>query len=88
MKRQQFPDRPTMIGDPGGHRWRLLAPCHVQTLVRRAEVVDRADQVHPMLQRQRTAGECPASPCQRGQALTKRGVEPLDVRRVDHPVPL
>src|SRR2546428_2548292 len=30
MKRQQLPDRPTMIGDPSDHRWCLLAACHAQ----------------------------------------------------------
>jgi hypothetical protein len=49
MKRQEFPNRPTMIGDPRGHRWRLLATCHAQTLVRRTEVVDGADQIHAIL---------------------------------------
>jgi len=38
-----------MIGDPRGHRWRLLATCHAQTLVRRPEVVDGADQIHAIL---------------------------------------
>src|ERR671939_425247 len=52
MKRQQFPDRPAMIGDPSGHRRGLLATCPAQTLMWRAKVIDGADQVHPMAQRQ------------------------------------
>jgi len=42
-----------MISDASSHRRRLLATCHAQTLMRRAEVLDGADQGHPMLQGQR-----------------------------------
>jgi hypothetical protein len=81
MKRQQFPDRPTMIGDLCGHGWRLVATSPRQTLVRRAEVVDGTDHVHAMLQRQR-------APRQRGQAFAACRVAPLNVCGVDHPIPL
>ena len=68
-----------MIRDASSHRRRLLATCHAQTLVRRAEVIDGADHVHPLLQGQRAARQRPASACQRRQALTERRIEPLDI---------
>src|SRR2546422_3955670 len=85
MKLQEFPDRPTMIGDPRGHRWRLLATCHAQTLVRRTEIIDGADQIHPMLQGQCAPCQRAAAAGQRRQALTERGIQSFDVGRVDHP---
>ena len=88
MKRQQFPDGPAMICDASRHRRRLFATCHAQTLMRRAEVIDGADQVHPMLQGQRAARQRPASARERRQVLAKCRVQPLDVRGVDHPSPL
>src|SRR5713101_7971903 len=86
--RQQFPDGPAMICDASSHRRRLLATCHVQAFMRRAEVIDGADQVHPLLQGQRAARQRPASACQRRQALTERRIQPLDIRRVDDPITL
>src|SRR6266436_4943971 len=70
MKRQEFPDRPTMIGDPRGHRWRLLATCHAQTLVRRTEVIDGADQIRV----QSVLMNYPAASCEvsQGRALSVR----------------
>ena len=57
-----------MIADHGGHG---RCPWHtppagsrggeVQTCMRRTEIVDGADQIHPMLQRQRVAGQRPAA---------------------------
>ena len=52
------------------------------------KIIDRTDQIHPMLQRQRAACQRPATACQRRQALTERRVQPLDVGRVDDAVPL
>src|SRR6266436_8644500 len=75
--RQQFPDSPAMICDASSHRRRLLATCHVQAFMRRAEVRDGADQGHPLLQGQRAARQRPASACQRRQALTERRMQPL-----------
>src|SRR5712691_3437968 len=86
--RQQFPDSPAMIGDASSHRRRLLATCHVQAFMRRAEVRDGADQGHPLLQGQRAARQRPASACQRRQALTERRMQPLARRRVDAPLTL
>src|SRR6266446_1435344 len=77
-----------MIRDASSHRRRLLATCHAQTLVRRAEVIDGADHIHPLLQGQRAARQRPASACQRRQALTERRIEPLDIGRVDDPITL
>ena len=54
----------------------------------RAKIIDRAYQIHAVLQRQRAARERAPSACQRGQTRTERGVEPLDVGRIDDPVAL
>src|SRR5262245_6433463 len=48
MKRQQFTHRPAMVGDPRGHSRRRL-PCMVQTLMRRAKVIDRTGHEHPLV---------------------------------------
>src|SRR5215510_5023099 len=88
MKRQQFSDRPAMIGDPSGYRRGLLATCPAQTLMWRAKVIDGADQVHPMAQRQCMACQRPAAPGQRREAFAECRVQPLDVGRINHPVPL
>ena len=51
MKRQPFVPRPAMVRAPRRHgRRRLL--CLGQTLMRRANVIDRAYQAHPLIQRQ------------------------------------
>src|SRR5438093_3426494 len=74
-----------MIGDASGHgRRRLLGTA--QTLMRRAKVIDRAYQEHPLVQRQGLACQCPAPTRQGSETCTERRVEPFDVRRVDHPV--
>ena len=78
MKRQQLPDRSTMIGDPRGHRWRLLDPCHVHTLMRRAEIIDGPDQIHPMLQGRQLARQGTSLARQRHQMCAERGVEPFN----------
>ena len=77
-----------MIRDPSGHRRCGPATGMGQTRMRCAKIIDRTDQIHPMLQRQRAARQRPTAACQRGQTLTKRRVQPLDVRRVDHAVAL
>src|SRR5438309_7699841 len=56
--------------------------------MRRTKVVDRANQIHTMLQRQCTTCQCPAPACQRGEAFTERRVQPLNVGRIDHPLSL
>ncbi len=81
MKRQQFLHRPAMIGDPSRHSWRHLVSAF-QTRMRRAKIIDRAHQEHPLMQRQGLASQRPAPTSQASEALTERGVEPLDVRRV------
>jgi hypothetical protein len=95
MKRQQLLDGAAMIGDSGGHgrRPRDSPPAdhrcsQAETRVRRTEVVDGADYVHPVLQGQGAARQCPASARQRRQALTECRVQSLDVRGVDHACPL
>ena len=77
-----------MVGDASGHGGRHCAPAVAQTRVRCAEIIDGADQVHPVLQGQRTACQRPAAARQHCQALPERRVEPFDVGRVDHPLPL
>src|ERR687891_203452 len=95
MKRQQFSNTPAMIGNPGGHRGcaldTRLTSCRLrpsQALMRRAEVIDSANQIHAMLQRAGLPRQGSAPACQRGESLTKRRVEALDVSGVDHPVAL
>jgi hypothetical protein len=56
--------------------------------MRRAKVIDRADQKHPRMQRQSVARQHPATAPQRREAFTERCVQPLNVRRIDHPAPL
>src|SRR3954453_13164487 len=48
--RQQFTHTPAMIRDPGSHRWGGRATGLRQTRMRRTKIVDRADQIHAMLQ--------------------------------------
>src|SRR5215831_13485304 len=95
VKRQQFPNTPAMVGDPGGHRGRALhtraTSCrlrHSQTLMRRAEVVDGADQVHAVPQRASLPRQRSAPAGQRRESLAKRRVEALNVGGIDHPVAL
>jgi hypothetical protein len=88
MERQQCSNRPAMVGDPSRHgrcpgdrcRARRLGS-KAETRVIRAKVIDRANQVHPVLQRQRVTCERPTAAGQGCQALPKRGVEPVTVGR-------
>jgi hypothetical protein len=84
-----------MIGDPGGHRGRALdtrpTNCRLrpsQALMRRAKVIDSPDQIQAMLQHAGLPRQRSAPACQRGESLTKRRVEALDVSSIDYPVPL
>ena len=56
--------------------------------MRCAKAKDRAHHDHPLMQCQGLACQRPAPARQRREALPKRRVEPLHVRRIDHPVPL
>ena len=76
-----------MIGNASSHCRCGLATGLGQTRVRCAEVIDRPDHIHAMLQGQRAARERPASTRQRRQTLTERRIQPLDIRRVDAPSP-
>ena len=88
MKRQQFLDGPAMIRNASSHRRCGPATNVGQTRMRCTKIIDRTDQVHAMLQRLGAARQCAPSAGQRSQPLTKRRVEPLDVRGVDHAFPL
>src|SRR5712671_2620366 len=88
MKRQQFLDGPAMIRDASGHRRGGPATSGGQTRMWRAKIIDCTDEIHTVLQCQRTARQRAASACQRGQTLTECGVEPLNVGRIDDPVAL
>ena len=84
-----------MLGDASGHRGGPLTRCRAhcrgrqaETRVHRAKVRDRADQVHPVLQRQCVARQRAAATGQRCQPLPERGVEALNGGRVDHPAAL
>ena len=74
MKRQQFLDGPAMIRDASSHRRCGPATGVGQTRMRCAKIIDRTDQIHAMLQRQRAARQRATSACQRGQTLTERRV--------------
>src|SRR4029453_3998509 len=91
-KRQQFSDRPAMVGDPSRHG-RCPVGCYcasrmgskAETRVIGAKVIDCTDQIHPVLQRQGAGCQGPTAARQWSQTLTKRGVEALDVGGVNHP---
>src|SRR5262249_61236335 len=76
-----------MVGDPSRHGWRCLLD-GVETLVRRAKVIDRAHQEHPLVQGQGLACQRPAPARQRREAFPERRVQPLDVRCIDDAVAL
>jgi hypothetical protein len=79
--------RPALVRDPRRHgRGRLL--CLRHTRLRRAKVLDRADQEHLLVQRQGLAGQRPATTGQRREAFPARRIAPLDGRCRDHPVSL
>jgi hypothetical protein len=77
-----------MISTASGHGRRRALTSAAQTRVWGAKVIDRADQIHALLQGECAARQCPTAARQRRQALTERRVESLDVRRVDDPVAL
>jgi hypothetical protein len=56
--------------------------------MRCAQVIDSAHHEHPLVQRQGLTGQRPAPARQRREAFPKRGVQPLNVGRIDHAVPL
>jgi hypothetical protein len=91
VKRQQFPNTPAMIGDPGGHRGRPVDTrpicCRLRqssARMRRAAVVDGSDQVHAVPQGARRPRQRSTPACQRREALAKCRVEALDVGCVHH----
>ena len=88
MKRQQCLDSPAMIRDASGHRRGCPAAGVGQTRMGCTAMIDRPDQIHAMLQRQRAARQRAPSACQRGQTRTERRVQSLDGRRVEHACPL
>src|SRR5438034_8788596 len=88
MKRQEFRDGPAVVSDTSGHRRCCPATGVGQTRMRCAEIIDRTDEIPAMLQRQCAARQRTPSACQRCQPLTKRRVQPLDVRGIDHAFPL
>ena len=77
-----------MIRDASGHRWCGPATGVGQTRMRGAEIIDRTDQIHAMLQRQGVACQRSATACQRREAFPERRVQPLNVRRIDDPIAL
>jgi len=87
MQGQELVPRPAMVGDPCRHgRRRLLG--RGQTLMRRAKILDCTHQEHPCVQGQGVTCQRPAAACQRCEALPECRVEPLNVRRIAHPIPL
>jgi hypothetical protein len=84
--RQQFSHIPPMSGDPGGHCRCRRPPAAAKTRVRSTKIIDRADQIHSVLESQWAPRQRPPSPCKRCQPFAECGIEPLDVGRVEHPV--
>jgi hypothetical protein len=68
----------------------MLVEVELETkaLMRRAEVVDAANQVHALLKKIRSASQGSAAPRQTGQALAKGGIEPFDVGSVETTITL
>jgi len=71
-----------MGGNPSRHGWRCFLD-GVETLVRRANVVDRAHQEHPLVQCLGLACQRPAPARQRREAFPERRVQSLNVRCLD-----
>src|SRR5712691_10422162 len=88
MKRQEFLDGPAVVSDASGHCRRGPATGVGQTRMGCAEIIDRPDQIHTMLKRQRVARQRTTAACQRGQTCTEGRVQSLDVRRIDDAVAL
>src|SRR2546430_13645364 len=86
MKRQEFLDGPAVVSDASGHCRRGPATGVGQTRMGCAEIIDRPDQIHTMLKRQRVARQRTTAACQRGQTRTEGRVQSLDVRRIDDAV--
>src|SRR5690242_3180321 len=72
-----------MIRDTSGHCRGGPATGVSQTRVWCAEIINRTDQIHTMLQRQRVARQRSATACQRREALPERRVQPLNIGRID-----
>src|SRR5262249_45119565 len=87
-EREQFVDRPDMVGPASGHGRRPLQPFlalllpDAQAAVFLAEIVHAAYQVHPFLQCLLLMHQPPAAPRQTRQARPERRVQPLYVRGV------
>src|SRR5260370_36728652 len=88
MQRQEFLDGPAVVSDASGHYRRGPATGVGQTCMGCAEIIDRPDQIHTMLKRQRVARQRTTAACQRGQTRTEGRVESLRVPRIDDAVSL
>lgn len=81
---------PAMIGQSSGHgRSHGRAPMlgGAQLIMDGTKVVHTADQIHAGFQRLGSLGRVATSARQGGQTLAKRGIQPLDKRRVEHASP-
>ena len=56
--------------------------------MRRAKVLPGAYHKHPLVQDQGVTCQRPAPPCSRREAFPEGRVQPLNVRRIDHPISL
>ena len=72
MRGQQFLDTPAMIRDASGHRRCGLATGMGQTRMRCAESIDRPNQIHSLLQRQRAARERATPACHPPYGVRRR----------------
>src|SRR5262245_20381599 len=88
MKRHQFSDSPTMIGDTSRHGRRRSPASIVQTRMWGVKIIDCTDQIHSMMPRHWPARQRPTPPCRRRETRAERGIEPFDRGGVDDSVTL
>ena len=82
---EQLTDRPDMIGDPGRHRGGLSATINLgETVMGRAEVRDRAHQIHSACDGRPIPGRATGATTPHGQTTAERSVQPLDGGGVEY----
>jgi hypothetical protein len=79
--RQQFLNTPAMIRNPGGHSRCRCTPDAAQTRVWGTKVIDRTNQLHPVMERQRAPRQRPPSTRHPPRSTTLKilGIGPMTV---------
>src|SRR5262245_61047857 len=88
MKRQQLLNGPAMIRDASGHGRGGPALHGSEARMWGAEIIDRTNKVHPMLQRAQMTRQSAPPSRQRREVFAEGRVQPLNIGRVDHAVSL